>query len=116
MGFWRDFCSADNSMVHSPYVIAAFVVILLATPIVLLSMAILIFNAFWLRHPLDSPMTQLLLGLLTAVTGTLASALFARTTSTFMSSSTVSGLGLGLPEGSSAPPSPAKQAPPMEVN
>ena len=96
MEFLKSLFSQDNSVIHTPYVIAAFVVIALATPIVFLSSIIVIYNVFYLHRPLDGPQTQLLLGLLGAATGGLATALFSKTT-TYFSQSTQSGLGLGSP-------------------
>jgi hypothetical protein len=86
-GFWKDFVSGDNSVVHSPTVIMAFVGIVLATPIVLFSLDAAYFHIFTLKKGLDGPSVNLLLGLLGAATGGLGTtAYFSKTTMTNISS------------------------------
>ena len=104
MSFWKEFVSGDNSVVHSPTVIMAFVGLILATPIVLFSLNAAYFHIFALRKGLDGPCVNLLLGLLGAATGGLGTtAYFSKTTMTNITSS-------GLPD-AGAPPK-AKPAPP----
>jgi hypothetical protein len=78
MDFIKNISSSNNDTVNTPYVIGVFIVLALATPIVLLSMAVVVWHIFYHNKPLDSPTTQLLLGLLGAVTGGLASALLSK--------------------------------------
>ena len=108
--------SGDNSVVHTPYVMAMAIIVGIAIPVMGLGMAILIYNVWWLHRPLDGPMTQLIGVLLTGGIGGIASALFSRTTSTFMSSSvTGMGLGLGSPPGAALGKAPRPDSPDGEV-
>ncbi len=105
MGFWKEFVNGDNSVVHSPTVLMAFVGLVLATPIVIFSLNAAYFHIFALRKGLDGPVVNLLLGLLGASTGGLGTtAYFSKTTMTNITSS-------GLLDAGTVPPK-AKPAPP----
>jgi len=82
MGFWSEFVSQDSSVVHSPTVVTAFIMVVLATPIVTLACATVIFHVFMMRKGLDIPTVHLLLGLLGAATGGLGASFFARPNTT----------------------------------
>jgi len=77
-GFWKEFVSGNNSVVHSPTVIVAFISIILATPIVLLAITAFIYHAFYHHRGLDEVGVKLLLGLLAAATGGLGAGLMSR--------------------------------------
>lgn len=111
MGFWKNLVSSDNSLVHTPYVFATIIIIGLATPIVMLSIFVVIYNIFYFHKPLDDPTTRLLLGLLGAVTGGMASALFARTTSFFSQTTTESSQSVQtrVPEKGAPKPDPPQE-------
>ena len=113
--FWKEFAKADNSMVHSPYIIGAFLIIGMATPVAILSMVIIVHNVWWLHRPLDGPMVQLLGILMTAATTGIASALFARSQITTMFSQQtgmMGSMGVGpVPPGVNPNPPMAKPAP-----
>lgn len=68
-GFWREFVSGNNEVVHSPTVIIAGVGLILAAPVVALSSATVIYHVFLLRKGLDPATVNLLLGMLGAATG-----------------------------------------------
>lgn len=109
-GFWREFMKGDASQVHTPYAAMA-IAFLLATPIVVLSLAVVINHIFVHGRPLDGPTVQLLLGLLGAATGGVISAgatMFSKTTLTSITGMNLPGRG---PGGECKPP-PAKPAPP----
>jgi hypothetical protein len=81
-GFWREFISGDNSIVHTPYAAMA-IAFILATPIVTLSCAAIIYHVFVLHKAIDGPIVNLLLGMLGAATGGVIGAgasTFAKTT------------------------------------
>lgn len=60
MGFWSDFASADNSQVHTPYVI----LICIGCVIMALSVVLIIYHCFWHGKGIDSETVKLILGLL----------------------------------------------------
>ena len=64
-GFWHHLWSGSNEIVNTPAVLA----VALATPVIVLSSATVIFHVFYLRKGLDGPSVQLLLGMLGAATG-----------------------------------------------
>lgn len=68
-GFWDHFWRVDNSTVNNAAVLMV-VAIMLAAPVILLAMACVIHHVFVLNKAVDGSITNLLLGLLGAVTGT----------------------------------------------
>ena len=78
MEFLKNLASADNDTVNTPYVIGVFIVLCLATPVAMLSMSVVVNHIFLNHQKLDSPTVQLLLGLLGAATGGIASALLSK--------------------------------------
>jgi len=109
MSFWREFVKGDSSIVHTPYAAMA-IAFLLATPIIALSTAAVIFHVFIKGKGLDGPTVQLLLGMLGAATGGVISAGISMFTKTTISSVTATG-GIPLPDGPTSPR--AKPAPPQ---
>lgn len=84
MDFWKGFLSQDRSDVHTPYAMVL-IAFCLATPIFVLSVAVIIEHIFIRGQKLDPPTVQLLLGLLGSATGGVVSAgvsMFSRTTYT----------------------------------
>jgi len=105
MGFWREFLSSNNDIVHSPTVLMAFFGLILATPIVAFSLEALYFHIFTLRKGLDGPSVNLLLGLLGAATGGLGTtAYYSKTTMSQITSIGAPGeAGPGPPTGKAKP-------------
>ena len=73
MAFWAEFMKGDSDQVHTPYAAMA-IAFLLATPIVTLSSAAVIYHVFIKGKGLDPPTVNLLLGMLGAATGGVISA------------------------------------------
>ncbi len=78
MKFWREFIGGNNDVVHSPTVVVAFIAVVLATPVVLLASATVVFHVFVLKKGLDAPTVNLLLGMLGAATGGLGASLYSK--------------------------------------
>jgi hypothetical protein len=68
MGFWQEFMKGDSDQVHTPYAAMA-IAFLLATPIIALSSAAVIYHVFIKDKGVDPPTVNLLLGMLGAATG-----------------------------------------------
>lgn len=107
-GFCREFVNGDNSVVHTPYAAMA-IAFVLATLIIALSTAAIIFHVFIKGKGLDGPTVQLLLGMLGAATGGMISAGVSMFTKTTFSSVTGAIGGMSAPD---VPPT-AKKAPPI---
>jgi hypothetical protein len=102
--FWREFVKGDNSIVHTPYAAMA-IAFVLATPIITLSTAAIIYHVFLKGKGLDAPTVQLLLGMLGAATGGVVSAgvsMFSKITTSQVTS--IGSLGDTPPTAKKAPP------------
>lgn len=78
-GFWREFWSADHSVVNTMTVLA----VMLASPIVLLASACVIYHVFILHKGIDGPVGSLLTYMIGAATGGVIGqgvSMFSRTT------------------------------------
>lgn len=68
MEFFKELWKKDGSNVYTPYVYMC-IAFILATPIIGFSCAIIYQHIFVMKHALDAPTVQLLLGILGSVTG-----------------------------------------------
>jgi len=68
-GFWGHFWSGSNATVNTGAVLAAGAIIL-ATPVIILAGACVIHHVFVLNKGLDGPVSNLLVAMLGAATGT----------------------------------------------
>jgi len=102
MPFWKELWSGDNSKVNTAAVIA----LILATPVIALSSAAVIYHVFLLKKGLDGPVVNLLLGMLGAATGGVG----AMGVSMFSKTTMMSYMGSGIAQAEEPPPTRLKAA------
>jgi hypothetical protein len=75
-GFWKELWSRSNEYVSTP----AFLSVLLAAPVILISCIALIYEIFYLGHGLKDPAVKLLSVMITAATAGLGASQFSKRT------------------------------------